>query len=554
MKRHRTHQIEELSRHFFLTAIPPTWSYNEQENDYGKDYLVEPGESDGEQTGLNFFVQLKGQEAVEYTPDKKSVKFKLETMHAAYYVDKVKDLPVFLIVVDVNAKKGWYHFLQPGLEIDQGWRNQDTVTVYPSVSNDLTDMVKFRQDIEGAKRTMRLLHPEAIQDTVAAQKDRIRAIDPRFDVRVSVLNDTPLFELCATEPVSGQIEFTGSREKIEQKLSDLLDKGALVQFDPGEVRITGTKLFEPFERLGGALQAALDVPGTITFICSDGKGHELARLSELPGRFAGGRKEVSFEGGLENSPLRLKVGPLGQEVSNGGCNFNIALIRWEGQRLLHLAYFDRLYQFFKGVAQSECGQVEGHVHGNSLFEANLHWNCPEFGVAFSRYLDCLDKARKVVQHVNLNPVWTFKAFDRDAQENAEQLYGIFFEGGWKKAMPNVKLTTKFARKSFRFDVAAQATKPGIVRLVSHVIYPLLGEKIDVGTLAQEYTEMSVKLLDGQSKSDKPKVAGRKSGKKKPRAGGDDALVAVALVGTESTVLTRRRPDPAEEQVPTPTNS
>jgi hypothetical protein len=474
MKRHRTHQIDELAQRFFRAAIPPTWSYNEQKNDYGKDYLVEPGDEEGEQTGLNFFVQLKGQEAVEYTADKEFVKFSLETMHAAYYVDKIRDLPVFLVVVDVNAQRGWFHFLQPGLEADQGWRKQDTVTVYLPVSNDLAEIARFRQAVESAKRTMRLLHPESIQDAIAAQKERVRAIDPRFNVRVSVLAETPIFELCPTEPVSGQIEFKGSKEKIEQKLTDLLDKGALVQFDPGEARITGSKLFESFERVGGAMQAACDVPGTINLVCLDDQGHELARLSEIPGRFTGGKKEAWFEGGLENSPLRVKLGPLGQEVASGGCNFNITLARWEGQRLLHLAYFDRIYQFFKGLAQSAIGQAEGHVHGNSLFTANLPWNRPGFAVAFSRYLEFLHKARKVVQHVNVNPVWTFKAFDKDGQENVEQLYGIFFEGGWKEAMPKVELTAKCDRKTFRFDVAAQAEQPGFVRLVSHVIYPLLG--------------------------------------------------------------------------------
>ena len=198
MKRHRTHQIDELAQQFFRAAIPPTWSYNEQQNDYGKDYLVEPGDDDGEQTGLNFFVQLKGQEQVEFTGDGSHAKFSLETKHAAYYVDKIKDLPVFIVVVDVNAKKGWYHFIQPSLELDQSWRKQESVTIYLPASNDLTDTVKLRSSIEGAKRVMRLLHPESIQDAVAAHKERIQAIDPRFGVSVSLVNNTLIFELCPT--------------------------------------------------------------------------------------------------------------------------------------------------------------------------------------------------------------------------------------------------------------------------------------------------------------------------------------------------------------------
>jgi hypothetical protein len=140
MKRHRTHQIDELAQQHFRAAIPVTWTYNEHRRDYGKDYLVEVGDDDGEQTGLNCFVQLKGQEAVEFTADGSQVKFSLERKHAAYYLDKVKDLPVFLVVVDVNQKKGWFLFLQPVLETNQVWRNRDSVTVHlPVVPSEPTN-------------------------------------------------------------------------------------------------------------------------------------------------------------------------------------------------------------------------------------------------------------------------------------------------------------------------------------------------------------------------------------------------------------------------------
>src|SRR5262249_21215647 len=151
--RHRTHQIDELAQQYFRANIPVTWTYNEQGNDYGKDYLVEVGEDDGEQTGLNFFVQLKGQEQVEFTPDGTRVKFTLESKHASYYADKVKDLPVFLVVVDVNQPRCWFHFLQPDLERDRSWRKQKTVTVYLPADNDLADSAKLLQSAKAANRT-----------------------------------------------------------------------------------------------------------------------------------------------------------------------------------------------------------------------------------------------------------------------------------------------------------------------------------------------------------------------------------------------------------------
>ena len=174
MNKHPNHQIDDRAQLIFHEACPPSWVRNEHSRDYAKDFLVEIGESNGDQTGLNFFVQLKGQKTVEFIADGTQVKFSLEMKHAEYYADKIKDLPVFLVVVDVSKKKGWYHFVQPDLQTDLSWRkNKKHVTVYLPVGNDIIDTPKFREAIERAKQMMRLLHPESIQDAVAAQKRRV---------------------------------------------------------------------------------------------------------------------------------------------------------------------------------------------------------------------------------------------------------------------------------------------------------------------------------------------------------------------------------------------
>ena len=106
MNKHRTHQIDDLAQRVFHNALPPTWVSNEHTNDYGKDFHVEIGDHNGDLTGNSFYVQLKGQERVVSTSDGHSVKYSLETKYAIYYLDQIKDLPVFLVMVDVEKKQG----------------------------------------------------------------------------------------------------------------------------------------------------------------------------------------------------------------------------------------------------------------------------------------------------------------------------------------------------------------------------------------------------------------------------------------------------------------
>lgn len=493
MKRHRTHQIDELAQQVFRAAIPTTWTYNEQHNDYGKDYLVEVGDEDGEQTGLNFFVQLKGQEEVEFTGDISSAKFSLEAKHAAYYVDKIKDLPVFLVVVDVNAKKGWYHFLQPGLERDQSWRKQDSVTIYLPTKNDLTDKDNFRRAIEGAKRTMRLLHPESIHDAATAHKARMVEADPRFDVKVSLVNEHPQFTLLPRQPVPITFTFKGDSEAMSKKVTDLIDKGLPVTFDPGEMSAQGSRLFDKVA--GGCMvQAKMDLPGTVTLVCRDAAGTELARLGDVPGRFTGGQKECWFDGALGNSPLTLRIGPMAPGLG-GSVQLNVSLRRWDGQRLRQLAYFNRVLEFFQAVPKSGMTEVECHQDGNRVFAAAVPLHTVGQCTDMADYFDVIGMARAVAEKLSVNPVWTQEGFDTDTWDTVQQLHALFFSGGWTQPMPEVCVELGRVDKAIKFDAETHSTQPGNARLVSDCTCLFLGEKIPIGVLVFDYTEVTLRSKD-----------------------------------------------------------
>jgi hypothetical protein len=474
MNKHRTHQIDDLAQRILRDALPPTWVPNRQENDYAKDYLVEIGEDNGDLTGSSFYIQLKGQEKSSHSPDGSLVKYSLETKYARYYFDKIKDLPVFLVLVDVTQKKGWWLFLHPVLERKTTWRKRKSLTVNLPVVNDICDTDRLRNAVEEAKKWMRLHHALSIHEAVVAHKQRITATDPRFDVKVSLVNDRPQFALLPKTKVPLTLTFTGDRQEVSKKVSDLMDKGALVAFQPGEVKVEGSRLFEQVEQSGCSIQARLELPGTLTLIGWDAEGKELSRLSEVPGCFTGGRKELWFDGGLVNSPLAIKLGPIAAGVG-GSVHFDLNLHRWDGQPLTHLAYFDRLNEFLQALPRSLSTTIECQHNGNRFFSATVPLHDQPFAAPVARYLESLSHARRVAQRFNVSPVWTVEAFDSESQETADELHAVVFGNGWKRAMPNVRLKANCIRKSFRPDVVKRADKPGFVRLVSDCSCVFLGQ-------------------------------------------------------------------------------
>jgi hypothetical protein len=153
MKRPRSHEIDELAMRVFQGALPASWVVNKQPLDYAKDYLVEIVEA-GSLTGITFLVQLKGQESLSLSRDRKHATFWLKRKYAVYYTDKVR-LPVFLVLVDVNQGVGYWVFVQAHLLDDlrgTKWRKKDTVAIRVPTQNQLADTVTVFADQEVQRR------------------------------------------------------------------------------------------------------------------------------------------------------------------------------------------------------------------------------------------------------------------------------------------------------------------------------------------------------------------------------------------------------------------
>src|ERR1700693_4942591 len=99
---------EQSAITIFKDQLPPKWIVRPHNPDFHLDYLVELTE-EGELTGINFGVQLKG-----WTPKGKkliNLNYALKTKHLRYYKEK-RRFPVFVVLVDVERKQSLWSFIQ----------------------------------------------------------------------------------------------------------------------------------------------------------------------------------------------------------------------------------------------------------------------------------------------------------------------------------------------------------------------------------------------------------------------------------------------------------
>ena len=187
MKRPPAHKINERGMRLFENTVPDNWVCNPQEKDYGKDYLVEIGEDTEEMSGESFYVQLKSVATASPNTTGEFVSFSLKSGHARYF-SKIKDLPVFLVVADLNTETCWYVFLQPLLRKDQSYLHKRGITIRVPLANSVGNHTEFLKDIQEAKSWLNARHPSSIADAIKAKEAEIEDIDPRFSPTVTYLS------------------------------------------------------------------------------------------------------------------------------------------------------------------------------------------------------------------------------------------------------------------------------------------------------------------------------------------------------------------------------
>ena len=495
MRRHITHQIDQLAQQVFQAIIPTWWVFNEHKNDYAKDYLVEIGDRignlDGELTGQSFYVQLKGKMEVTFSRNKKTVSFRLEHKYAKYYAEKVTDLPVFLVLVDIGNKRAWYHFVQPLLLADQSWKtNNKDVTIYVPVANKLENTDKLREAIEQAKRTMRMLHPLSISEAVGAHKQIMEAKDPRFTVDLLARNNRIECRLLPKTPVPLLIAFNQTSQAAHKKFLDLCVLGKQVDVEPGEITIAGSPLFDRLGKAATTLQLGWQMPGNANtvIICKDNEGKELTRLS-VPGRLLKTPVGLSFEGTLDETLVRVSFGPIRKGKILVRSPVDIS--RWIGRPLRSLPYFDQLLALSRAISKTVQREFVCEYQGDMICTVNVNDldRDKDSERNNEQCLMLLDKARRIASAMHLNPVWTLETLT-ECQETIIRVYSMLFEGEYVVAAPELSHTITWDKDAH--DGVADSWN-GNISFGEDGYFRFFSDNIDLGEITVAYENVSVKI-------------------------------------------------------------
>ena len=416
IQRPEQHQIDEDARNIFKSVLPSAWTKVEQHPDYGIDFTVELFESGPEgttlATGVEFQVQLKGTRRLAIGAG--CICFPFTTRHLVQYLDS-KRRPVFLVVIDVANKVGYWCFLQ-GYALDElarkDWRSQKTVTIRVPTKNRLNDFARLRAAVVEADTRMAEIRPGAIRGAIKAEEARIESKDRRVKVRITATEDGITHHLRPLEPITGRLTFSGKAEDVQRAVSDVVDRGLPVNAAEYGIEMTAIGLPGAPNDANAitTVSAQRSIEGLVRIAAVDESGSERGSL-ELPGNYEGGQKELRFSASLPSHVLSLHVcTTIGRPMR---CKFQLDLSPWFGQVLTQLADFDRLAHVFARLDEQDHFRVEVLMRGNSVGRHDSPAHASHDLIGIGVMIRWLEKARFIAREVKkdlclpgpLRPEW-----------------------------------------------------------------------------------------------------------------------------------------------------
>lgn len=295
--------INDAGERYLADVFAGKWVLRRRGPDVFVDFEVEQ-RLNGEPTGRTFYLQLKSTANLE--KDATYAKVVMETKHLRYYL-RVRQ-PVFIVVVDITAKRGYYTFIQPWLDFRrQELANQESLTILVPLPNELEVHPKFTADVVQAIATMADRFPGTPQAAIASIEKRLEVLDDRFEVHVTATSSGQQTEISAKCPVEVKMLVNQVAVQKWPELQHALDWGKHFHIANVQIEVKGSKLFEHIAGEGPRhleWEPADKIGCTVT-ITAKRKGKVTTLL--LPATMTPGLKGVRAESDRSASALQVEL-------------------------------------------------------------------------------------------------------------------------------------------------------------------------------------------------------------------------------------------------------
>jgi len=368
--------IQSKSEKIFKSLIPDSWLIKEQNPDFYIDYSIEIVEN-GELTGKICYVQLKGKSNLKISH--KEIVYQLSSKHLIYFRDNLQ-IPVFLIVTDINQNEGYWVFLQKYIN-DNYYKEipEQTKSIRIPEINALSKNILFSKAIIESQKYMTDLHSSSIVKAYSNLKSNIDRKYPGSSLMFVADNDKINFSI---NNFKGPLTFTVKNEKKEfyQEIFEQSKKtGKSFTIKTEDIIISGfdflNDLIKETNITEIVLPTSLAYKSSVTLMTLNNNNQLSTLLNTIHGKTSFIKNNTEsvgeFEGNLEDSPLSITL-QFKAENDTGKANLQISLDidfnKWKKKNICFLPHEEKLNKFFYDIMNNYEVELSLDILDNQLLK------------------------------------------------------------------------------------------------------------------------------------------------------------------------------------------
>ncbi len=499
------------------------WNLSTPDRDkVGLDMLVNMMED--QHPVINFYLQIKGTARKTRKGKKQPLLSRAATLdkpieleHLAYYMKL--PVPVFLVVVDVAARAAYYVHIQRYVTEDlndDDWRDRlraykvarqrkqartkPTKTIRVPISNVLSDTATFKEAVHDANGFMASL---SVEQGIAFRERSLATLDERFEVTYLKNKNRVGFQIDAKEPV--ELKLGGKISK--NKLDDLFLRGVPVSFDPGELTVQGSPLWQKIASEATWAHLRYERKGFINIVRLDTTDKPVARIDYLHCDVEGGQNEWRFkvhlpsdlatlEFSLDLNAMRANVGSRFEMKST--FRFRSNLTAMQGRALQSLKLREDEMAVFCGITDATRYRIDVALEGiGSIGGFNGSEKARQLFDWIGTLYGAIDKAKAIATFFRMSPRVPAKLSAEDLMQ-IDLLYDLIQGCEVPNGEPFDEVTVWFERDRLALaQIGSAAPIPSDLTLKSsNANLPFLGETVHVDNLI--YVVTNARLITRRS--------------------------------------------------------